>query len=80
MMKMGSLFLSGRMNQQSYKKEIDFEYRGRLIFIDVNLLGLHASVGDVCCLVFVPLAVEEFLLCVIEIGIDSICLRACCLC
>lgn len=37
MIKMGSLFLSGKMEQKHYKKEIEFEYQGRLILVKVKI-------------------------------------------
>ena len=37
MIKMGSLFLSGKMEQKNYKREIECEYQGRLILIEVKI-------------------------------------------
>jgi len=37
MIKMGSLFLSGKMEQKNYKKEIEFEYEGKLIIVKVKI-------------------------------------------
>ena len=37
MIRMGSLFLSGKMEQKNYKKEIECEYQGRLIFVKVKI-------------------------------------------
>jgi len=37
MIKMGSLFLSGKMEQKNYKKEIECEYQRGLIFVKVRI-------------------------------------------
>lgn len=37
MIKMGSLFLSGKMEEKNYKKEIECEYQGRLILVKVKI-------------------------------------------